>query len=69
VEEIDAAMKLGCGHPMGPFALLDFIGLDTALSVAEIMYEEFRDPAFAPPPLLKPTSTARAAPDDDWETF
>ena len=53
IEEIDAAMKLGCGHPMGPFALLDFIGLDTAYSIATSMYDEFRDPAFAPPPLLK----------------
>lgn len=53
VEEIDAAMKLGCGHPMGPFALLDFIGLDTACAIATVMYEEFCDPAFAPPPLLK----------------
>lgn len=51
--EIDAAMRLGCGHPMGPFALLDFIGLDTAYSIATVMYDEFRDPAFAPPPLLK----------------
>ena len=53
LEEIDAAMKLGCGHPMGPFALLDFIGLDTAYAIATVMYDEFRDPAFAPPPLLK----------------
>lgn len=53
LEEIDAAMKLGCGHPLGPFALLDFIGLDTAYSIARVMYDEFRDPAFAPPPLLK----------------
>ncbi|MBP7569631.1 MAG: 3-hydroxybutyryl-CoA dehydrogenase [Acidobacteria bacterium] len=59
VEEIDAAMKLGCGHPMGPFALLDFIGLDTAYSIATVMYEEFRDPAFAPPPLLKRLVLAR----------
>ncbi len=59
IEEIDAAMKLGCGHPMGPFALLDFIGLDTAYSIATVMYEEYRDPAFAPPPLLKRLVLAR----------
>jgi 3-hydroxybutyryl-CoA dehydrogenase len=46
-------MTLGCGHPIGPFALLDFIGLDTAYSVASIMFDEFREPAYAPPPLLK----------------
>jgi 3-hydroxybutyryl-CoA dehydrogenase len=53
VEQIDAAMKLGCGHPMGPFTLLDFIGLDTALSISQVLYDEFKDGAFAPPPLLK----------------
>ena len=46
-------MTLGCGHPIGPFALLDFVGLDTAYHVANIMFEEFREPAYAPPPLLK----------------
>jgi 3-hydroxybutyryl-CoA dehydrogenase len=46
-------MKLGCGHPMGPFALLDFIGLDTVYFIANIMFEEYREPRFAPPPLLK----------------
>ncbi|MFQ5898459.1 MAG: 3-hydroxyacyl-CoA dehydrogenase family protein [Candidatus Methylomirabilia bacterium] len=51
--DIDQAMKLGCGYPMGPFTLLDLIGLDTALYVAEVMFEEFREPRFAPPPLLK----------------
>ena len=53
IEDIDTAMTLGCGHPMGPFTLLDFVGLDTTYFIANIMYEEFRDSAFAPPPLLK----------------
>jgi 3-hydroxybutyryl-CoA dehydrogenase len=52
-EDIDKAMVLGCGHPMGPLALLDFVGLDTVLSVANIMFDEFREPAYAPPPLLR----------------
>ena len=46
-------MKLGCGYPMGPFTLLDFVGLDTTYYIANIMFEEFREPAYAPPPLLK----------------
>jgi 3-hydroxybutyryl-CoA dehydrogenase len=53
VEDIDKGMKLGCGHPMGPFTLLDFVGLDTTYYIANIMFEEFREPAYAPPPLLK----------------
>jgi 3-hydroxybutyryl-CoA dehydrogenase len=53
LEDIDAAMKLGCGYPMGPFTLLDLVGLDTAQYVAEVMFEEFREPRYAPPPLLK----------------
>jgi 3-hydroxybutyryl-CoA dehydrogenase len=53
LEDIDKGMKLGCGHPMGPFTLLDFVGLDTTYYVANVMYEEFRDPMYAPPPLLK----------------
>lgn len=53
LEDIDQAMKLGCGYPMGPFTLLDLVGLDTTLSVAEVMFEEFREPRYAPPPLLK----------------
>jgi len=53
LEDIDQAMKLGCGYPMGPFALLDLVGLDTAKHVAEVMFEEFREPRYAPPPLLK----------------
>jgi len=52
-EDIDKGMKLGCGHPMGPFALLDFVGLDTTYYIANIMFDEFREPAYAPPPLLK----------------
>jgi 3-hydroxybutyryl-CoA dehydrogenase len=51
--DIDQAMKLGCGYPMGPFALLDLVGLDTTLYVAEVMFQEFREPRFAPPPLLR----------------
>ena len=53
LQDIDTAMKLGCGHPMGPFALLDFIGLDTTYYIANIMFEEFGTPTYAPPPLLK----------------
>jgi 3-hydroxybutyryl-CoA dehydrogenase len=53
LEDIDSGMKLGCGYPMGPFALLDFVGLDTTYYIANIMFEEFREPAYAPPPLLK----------------
>lgn len=52
-EDIDAGMQLGCGHPMGPLTLADFVGLDTLYYVAEVMYEEFREPRFAPPVLLK----------------
>jgi 3-hydroxybutyryl-CoA dehydrogenase len=52
-EDIDLGMKLGCGHPMGPLTLLDFVGLDTTCRAAEIMFEEFRETRFAPPPLLK----------------
>jgi 3-hydroxybutyryl-CoA dehydrogenase len=53
VEDIDKGMKLGCGYPMGPFTLLDFVGLDTTYYIANIMFEEFREKRFAPPPLLK----------------
>ena len=53
VEDIDSGMRLGCGYPMGPFTLLDFVGLDTTYYIANIMFEEFREPAYAPPPLLK----------------
>ncbi len=53
VEDIDNGMKIGCGHPMGPFTLLDLVGLDTTYYIANIMYEEFKEKRFAPPPLLK----------------
>jgi 3-hydroxybutyryl-CoA dehydrogenase len=53
VEDIDKGMQLGCGHPMGPLTLLDFVGLDTTYYIANIMFDEFREKRFAPPPLLK----------------
>ena len=53
IEDIDKAMQLGCGYPMGPFVLLDFVGLDTTYYIANIMFEEYREKRFAPPPLLK----------------
>jgi 3-hydroxybutyryl-CoA dehydrogenase len=53
VEDIDNAMKLGCGYPMGPFTLLDFIGIDTTYYIANIMFAEFGEPSYAPPPLMK----------------
>ena len=52
-EDIDKGMELGCGHPMGPLKLLDFVGLDTTYSIAQIMFDEYREKRFAPPPLLK----------------
>ena len=52
-EDIDRGMELGCGHPMGPLKLLDFVGLDTTYAIAEIMFHEYREKRFAPPPLLK----------------
>jgi 3-hydroxybutyryl-CoA dehydrogenase len=52
-EDIDKGMKLGCGYPMGPLELLDFVGLDTTYFIANIMFDEFKDPAMAAPPLLK----------------
>lgn len=51
--DIDKAMQLGCGHPMGPFVLSDLVGLDTLCRVAEVMFDEYRETRFAPPPLLK----------------
>jgi 3-hydroxybutyryl-CoA dehydrogenase len=53
VVDVDEGMRLGCGHPMGPLTLLDFVGLDTTYSIANIMFDEFREKRFAPPPLLK----------------
>jgi len=52
-EDIDAGMKLGCGHPMGPLTLCDFIGLDVLYAICHSLYEEFKRPEYAPPPLLK----------------
>jgi 3-hydroxybutyryl-CoA dehydrogenase len=52
-EDIDEGMKLGCGHPMGPLALCDFIGLDVLYSVCDSLYEEFKRDEYAPPPLMK----------------
>ncbi|HET7563396.1 MAG TPA: 3-hydroxybutyryl-CoA dehydrogenase [Gemmatimonadaceae bacterium] len=53
VEDIDKGMMLGTGYPMGPFTLLDFVGLDTTYKIAEIMFNEYREKRYAPPPLLK----------------
>ncbi|MFN2442580.1 MAG: 3-hydroxyacyl-CoA dehydrogenase family protein [Thermoanaerobaculia bacterium] len=53
IEDIDKGMQLGCGHPMGPMTLLDFVGLDTTYYIAEIMFNEYREHRFAPPPLLR----------------
>ena len=53
IEDIDQAMKLGCGYPMGPFTLLDFVGLDTTYYITHVMFEEFKERRFASPPLLK----------------
>jgi 3-hydroxybutyryl-CoA dehydrogenase len=53
IEDVDTAMRGGCGFPMGPFALLDLVGLDTSLAILEALYQEYRDPNFAPVPLLR----------------
>jgi 3-hydroxybutyryl-CoA dehydrogenase len=58
VEDIDKGMQLGCGYPMGPFTLLDFVGLDTTYYIAGIMFEEYKEKRFASPPLLKQMVTA-----------
>jgi 3-hydroxybutyryl-CoA dehydrogenase len=57
-EDVDTAIHLGLNHPMGPLRLADLIGLDTCLQIAEVLYDEFRDPRFAPPPLLRRMVTA-----------
>jgi 3-hydroxybutyryl-CoA dehydrogenase len=59
VPDIDKAMQLGCGYPMGPLTLLDFVGLDTTYHIAEIMFKEYREQRYAPPPLLKRMVLAR----------
>jgi len=53
VQDIDEAMKLGCGYPMGPFTLLDFVGIETTYYIANIMFDEFKEARYAPPTLLK----------------
>jgi 3-hydroxybutyryl-CoA dehydrogenase len=53
IADIDVSMKLGCGYPMGPFTLLDFVGLDTTYYITHVMFDEFKEPRFASPPLLK----------------
>src|SRR5271167_1666815 len=53
IADIDNAMKLGCGYPMGPFTLLDFVGLDTTYYITHVMFDEFKEPRFASPPLLR----------------
>jgi 3-hydroxybutyryl-CoA dehydrogenase len=53
VTDIDTAMRLGCGHPMGPLTLLDFVGIDTTVRIAEIMFDEYREARYAAPPLLR----------------
>jgi 3-hydroxybutyryl-CoA dehydrogenase len=57
-EDIDTGMMLGCGHPMGPLTLLDFVGLDTIYYITKILFDEFKDPKYASPPLLKQMVTA-----------
>jgi 3-hydroxybutyryl-CoA dehydrogenase len=57
-DDIDAAMKLGCGYPMGPFELLDVVGLDVSLAIQQTLYREFREPGFAPAPWLEHLVTA-----------
>ena len=52
-DDIDTSMKLGCGYPMGPFTLLDYVGLDTTMWAADAIYDEFKDPLYASPPLLR----------------
>jgi len=56
--DIDTAMKLGCGYPMGPFELLDVVGLDVSLAIQRTLFQEFREPGFVPAPLLEHLVTA-----------
>ena len=64
-EDIDSAMKVGCGYPMGPFELLDVVGLDVSLAIQRVLYLEFREPGFAPAPLLEHLVTGRPAGSQD----
>jgi 3-hydroxybutyryl-CoA dehydrogenase len=57
-EDIDTGINLGLNHPMGPLTLLDYVGLDTTLYIADVMYEEYRDPKYAAPPLLRKMVTS-----------
>jgi 3-hydroxybutyryl-CoA dehydrogenase len=58
VDDVDTAMKLGCGYPMGPFELLDVVGLDVSLTIEKVLHAEFREPGLAPAPLLEHLVTA-----------
>ena len=53
IDDIDKAMTAGCGHPMGPFALMDVVGLDVTLAIQQTLYDEFREPGYAPAPMLE----------------
>ena len=68
-EGIDAAMKGGCGFPMGPFALLDLVGLDTSLAILDALYEEYRDPNYAAVPAAAPAGHRRSAGPQDQAGF
>ncbi len=68
-EDIDKGMKLGCGYPMGPFQLLDFVGLDTTYFIANILFEEFRETRFAPPPLLEAHGAGRSSGQEERPGF
>ena len=57
-DDIDTAMTKGCGLPMGPFALLDVVGNDVSLAIQEVLYKEFREPGYAPAPMLRDVVTA-----------
>jgi 3-hydroxybutyryl-CoA dehydrogenase len=58
IADLDTAMRLGCGHPMGPLTLLDFVGIDTTVRIADIMFDEYREPRYAAPPLLRRMAVA-----------